>query len=797
MSNVVLFIFAIAFVKVSSTNYRPGDKKMRIYGLFQSCSENGSISKNITRKADVCRQSVEWMDSNKIKINKEIIEFHRNTTRLTGRLTFPEHIKWNLDDIEYKTLKVCSATNLESSVINLLLDQENFVKMNGSGSNSENMWNDQKIYFGNEVIEYSRILALFFYADEKISTKAIQLLEQSQFPIYNLKFGWRPPESNSLHFKYKNLFEEFSVFGLFYERLTFLLRQKHVFYITLIFLESGNLRVDETYKKIRYHLERQSEFCFKAYEIQLAEAFNTTIRKIKSDSRLKIILTFGDPKRQVSLLNEALLQGLRNLSWVLQNVDEDFDFAFGIPQTTKVFTYTGNPFLFDYIKDRPYLRYVQNQSNKLEKGQGDEDIRYLCKMKTISVFNAYIFGLWKEIESRSMLWYNLFHQRFRLYVHKVLSLRRSFPLIMRGGKIIRTWPWSFRKKVLNSTCVIPICKIGAENRTFFNDSYYGQTCVQCLEDHYKSDIGNSKCKPCPKYTASTIKRDSCYDTYKEIFPSRDQWSVRIALFINGSGGVFSLFAIVIFLYRQDTPLVRAMDLKLSILHLVSLLMTFIITPWLFIGKPVTMICFVRPLYMSFTNNLNVAFVIAKSQRLLKIFKSKLTILSDGEMKRYNVYMGTGIFLICGLGQSFLFLPASKLKPTVIMVRMDDESVKDFYCNTEDYINIQLGYLILLQLFTALQAFRCRNLPGPFNEGMPIVYSTLLVIATYSVTFPIYYFQYMESMKSNVHFISLSVASLFPMLILYGKRLFIVVFKKSKNTKNYVRNRIWTFSSDTD
>ena len=404
------------------------------------------------------------------------------------------------------------------------------------------------------------------------------------------------------------------------------------------------------------------------------------------------------------------------------------------------------------------------------------------------------FRLFNQIPKND-LFYSFFLKRFRNHVQNIYNESQFTMIESKWNGNFKTSAFSFRKEVLNSTCVIPICKIGAENRTFFNDSYYGKTCVQCLEDHYKSDIGNSKCKPCPKYTASTINRDSCYDTYKEIFPSLDQWSVHIALLINGSGGVFSLFAIGLFLYRQDTPLVRAMDLKLSILHLVSLLITFIITPWLFIGKPVKMICLVRPLYMSIMKNFSVAFVIAKSQRLLKIFKSKLTILSEGEMRRYNVYMGTGIFLICGIGQAFLFLPASKLKPTVIMERMDDESVKDLYCNTEDYINIQLGYLILLQLFTAFQAFRCRNLPGPFNEGMSIVYSTLLVIATYSVTFLIYYFQYMESMKSNVHFISLFVASLFPMLILYGNRLFIVVFKKSKNTKNYVRNRIWTFSSD--
>ena len=44
-------------------------------------------------------------------------------------------------------------------------------------------------------------LAVFLYADERISMKAVQMLANSQFPIYHLKFGWSPPQLDSLHFK--------------------------------------------------------------------------------------------------------------------------------------------------------------------------------------------------------------------------------------------------------------------------------------------------------------------------------------------------------------------------------------------------------------------------------------------------------------------------------------------------------------------------------------------------------------------------------------------------------------------
>ena len=812
MTKLVLFILAVIVSiskATSSLNYRPGGKKMLIYGLFQDCSDGDSshLKSNITQEADVCRQSIEFMNSKKMEINDAIVNFHSSTTRLIDRSPFPKSLDWNMDDIEYKSVQICLSKDLSFEVVKLLLDKDNFVKWRNGRNNKNNIWNGRKIYIDNHVtgnFTYSRILAIFLYADEHTSRKVIQILTHSQFPIYHLKFGWTPPPGNSLYFRKRHVFTEAYIFDLVYNKLTKLLRWKKAYYFTMIFLKSDNFVFDEMYRNFRYKLEKQSEFCFKAFEIQSHERLSPIIKTIKTDKNLRLILTFGDPKRQVAFFNDVLSKGLRNLSWIFQDVNEKtVNFTYGIPKTISILTLLSNSnYLFRYMANREFfMESPQNCSSSQLKKQATckedlSDIQYYCRMKTISLFNAYIYGMWKEIESRHRLWYSFFHSRFQLHVKTVYSSKPFYILRMRNdGSITRSWATSFYKHILNTTCPIPICGKGSEKKTTIKNSYYGPNCVQCPSNYYKSKVGNINCQPCRKYTLSTTNRDSCFDPCEELFTWINQWSTRIALLVNVFGGIFSSFAIVTLIHQQNTPLVRALDLKISILHLISLLLTFIITPYLFIRKPVTIFCVLRPLCISILNNLSVAFVIAKSQRLLRIFKSTMIILSEGEMRRYNAYVGTGIFLICGIGQAFLLLPASKIKPEAKEIRMDKQMVRDIYCNTEDYINIQLGYLILLQLFTSFQAFKCRSLPGPFNEAMPIVYSTLIVIATYSVTFPIYYFQHIESMKANVHFISLSVANLFPMLILYGNRLYIVVFKRKKNSKNYVRKRIWTFSSE--
>ena len=794
---LLLLLVMIISSSKSSLNYRPGGRKMLIYGLYQSCKDEdlSHVMKNITQEADVCRKSVEWIDFKKMEINDAIIKYHNFEF---ANFKFPDHLNWNMSDIEYKSLEFCSSQDLTNIVVNLLLNEENFIKLT-FGKTPENMWNGIKIYLSDPANRYpdTRILAILLYADI-LSSTAVHLLINSKFPIYHLKSGWMPPLVDSLNFKKDKIISEKPNSLRFIETIERTLRRKKTNYFTILYFKGRNFIHEEKYKEYRLFLEQQSDFCFDAYEVDSSEkGVNTTINVIKLNERIKVVMTFGDSKKQFLFFNEAISQGVHKISWIFQDVNiVNKYFPHGMPSTTEAAFISNTVLLYDYINELDLFEKVLIPDSSNADGYKKE-IVFLCKMKMVSLINGFISGLWKLIYRRTKYtWYELFHRKFREYTRKVFIGRTTMKSILiekNRGK--PSFSFRFSQIEQNTSCVVPICQVGHHLRSLYNHSYYGPNCVQCSNIYYKSEIGNTHCQPCPKYMISTTNRDSCYDPYKEIFPSLNQWSTLISLFINGCGGMFSLFAILIFLYQQDTPLVRAMDFKISILHLISLLLTFIVTPYLFIMKPVSIVCIVRPLCISVLNNLSVAFVIAKSHRLLSIFKSKLKVLSEGEMRRYNAYVGTGIFLICGIGQAFLLLPASKIKPEAKEIRMDKQMVRDIYCNTEDYINIQLGYLILLQLFTSFQAFKCRSLPGPFNEAMPIVYSTLIVIATYSVTFPIYYFQHIESMKANVHFISLSVANLFPMLILYGNRLYIVVFKRKKNSKNYVRKRIWTFSSE--
>ena len=115
--------------------------------------------------------------------------------------------------------------------------------------------------------------------------------------------------------------------------------------------------------------------------------------------------------------------------------------------------------------------------------------------------------------------------------------------------------------------------------------------------------------------------------------------------------------------------------------------------------------------------------------------------------------------------------------------------RHIHCNNGGDINIQIAYLITLQLLTSVQAFRGRNLPGPFNEGLAIAYSTFVLVITETVQFPMYYLQQDIKVRSSVHAVVLSASHLLFMLIYYGNKLNLVLFNRKRNTKEHFRNQL--------
>ena len=270
----------------------------------------------------------------------------------------------------------------------------------------------------------------------------------------------------------------------------------------------------------------------------------------------------------------------------------------------------------------------------------------------------------------------------------------------------------------------------------------------------------------------------------------------ISLGVASFGFFITLVILVVFLVKRDTPTVRVSDIFLSCMHLTTLLLMFAATvfiyyePRLFIGK-----CIGMNLNLSVLYALNVAFVYTKSEKLLCAFLSTVR-LTAGEIKRTIVtQIFTIVIVLLSINGLLLVLYLQK-SPKFEYWLDDDQMHRVHYCNTGSHQSILAGILIIFQMICSMQAFRGRHLPGPMNDAMSMVYAILIACVTFAVSFPINYFRGTQEVEF-VNTLVILINATCIVLILYGKKCFIIIFKPHKNTREYFnRQRMLEMSAQS-
>ena len=147
------------------------------------------------------------------------------------------------------------------------------------------------------------------------------------------------------------------------------------------------------------------------------------------------------------------------------------------------------------------------------------------------------------------------------------------------------------------------------------------------------------------------------------------------------------------------------------------------------------------------------------------------------MQLFSIFMF--LFVINGI----LLTLYIQLPPEIRTYVKKSEHLRVHYCNVDSQGQILMAFLLVFQLICLVQAFRGRNLPGPINDAMSMVYLILITTVTFAITFPISYFGNQLD-KEFIHFVALTVNTIFSVLFLYGKKCFIIIFKATKNTRDY-------------
>ncbi|XP_069068359.1 extracellular calcium-sensing receptor-like [Pleurodeles waltl] len=308
-------------------------------------------------------------------------------------------------------------------------------------------------------------------------------------------------------------------------------------------------------------------------------------------------------------------------------------------------------------------------------------------------------------------------------------------------------------------------------------------CVPCPDGSIASQTDSIDCIKCPEDHWSNIKRDRCMPKEIDYLPYEDPLGfilalIAIFLFFNAS------CTLGIFIKYRQTPLVRANNLQLSYILLVSLMMCFLCS-LIFIGRPKRVTCMLRQVIFGISFSFCVSCVMAKTITVLLAFKATRPNSSlrqwVGSRTSYIIVLSCS-FIEFVIGMIWLGTspPFPELNNSAsnwkIIAECNEGSILMFYCI--------LAFMGLLACVTFVIAFLARNLPDSFNEAKFITFSMLVFVSVWLSFIPAYLSTKGKYLVAVEIFAILSSGAGL-LYCIFAPKIYIIFLRPELNTREYL------------
>ncbi|CAH2299120.1 vomeronasal type-2 receptor 26-like [Pelobates cultripes] len=193
----------------------------------------------------------------------------------------------------------------------------------------------------------------------------------------------------------------------------------------------------------------------------------------------------------------------------------------------------------------------------------------------------------------------------------------------------------------------------------------------------------------------------------------------------------------IFIFYQNTPIVKANNKTLSFILLVSIMLSFLCV-FLFLGRPVDITCMLRQTSFGVIFSIAVSSVLAKTIMVCAAFRATKP---DSVWRKWTgVKLSNVIFLFCSCIQVVVNISWLAISPP--FQELDTQSYKGkiiIQCNEGSVIAfyLELGYMGILAAISFVLAFMVRTLPDSFNEAKYITFSMLVFCSVWIAMIPAY------------------------------------------------------------
>ena len=340
--------------------------------------------------------------------------------------------------------------------------------------------------------------------------------------------------------------------------------------------------------------------------------------------------------------------------------------------------------------------------------------------------------------------------------------------------------WALDIPLISSVCS-EICEPG--HSAYFIVPKCCWQCVRCPPNFFKGGKGLHRCLKCNKTSDTDTNRTRCIEyTYKYFKISGS--STTIVICLSSIGGIFSTFFIGIFFLYRDTPIVRSSNMKLSMFQLVLhlLLDAHLVTASF---EQFTYMCHIHSIVGTYILKLIMLIYITKTNQLLAIFKSMVKLkrtffLKIKEIIFPTVYLIINIFITIMLHEYFHL--------TLKIQEVKDIFLKEIYCDLSTNFYVDLALIMTLTLVCSIQAFLARSLPANYNEMKYIFLGMFTSSVLLCLSIPLHISYSTTGNQILVESVVVYVINIALLTIMYGYKIYIILFQKEKNTLKTFRER---------
>lgn len=311
-------------------------------------------------------------------------------------------------------------------------------------------------------------------------------------------------------------------------------------------------------------------------------------------------------------------------------------------------------------------------------------------------------------------------------------------------------------------------------------------CQRCPPGTITNRPNATTCTPCSEHYVTNSQQSGCVYIPLSYLDWGDFWTISIIILASVSIIILLIFLIV-FIHFLNTPVVKSANRELSLLLLVGLFCTFIV-PFAFAGKPSKFKCIISQVVFCLGCALALSAMLFKTLRIVLLFT--LSYRGCWLLKnKYQIAMTITITL-CELVYCLLWIAVDPPGIKILSLKLTKRYI---VCNFNKYwYGGSHILLIFLSIMCTIFAVKGRKLPKNFNEVRHIGLSMF----TFNIVWVVFMCaQYGASLDYDVKIncLAMIISSLMILVLLFGPKVHILLFRSHLNKKEEFQNEIRRYS----